>query len=179
SSIAVADPIASCFRAGPMGISWNAPRHFINDETPGFRREELTVSRLGRRRSLHLERIALNDELHHVLETVTLGPGFGDDVIHVRSIGGPQCAAQGVREQLLGQAARELIDPRSQERLQSRDARELPAVRELSRGIDRSGTLVARPAIAVAPGADRIEILQRKTRGIDLAMTFGATGQAP
>src|SRR5205814_333810 len=72
----------------------------------------------------------------------------------------------------------ELVDPRTEKGLQPGDVCERSTVRELPRGIDRLGLSVAGRVIPVAPGADRIEILQRETGRVDLAMTLVASGDA-
>ncbi len=82
---------------------------------------------------------------------------------------------EGVGHQLLGQRPNEHVGPRHQRIAQRDDPVDLGAVGELSRRIQRN------PGLTRAPGARRIEILEREPEGIHhlVAPRAGRTGAVP
>src|SRR3954454_13239197 len=120
------------------------------------------------------------------LQTMVLRPGPRDDLRDGLAIRESQAAAESVREQLLGDAARNPLGVTLEQRL------ELANVPERLPGRQRPGrihgqaelvrdrpfrllaliedeSLAGRDAIPLSPAADGVEALQRETRRIDLA----------
>ena len=106
--------------------------------------------------------------MDQVSQPVSAGLEASHDRIDVRPIGGAGQSPRGVGQQLLHQAAGELVRPREHDLLELHDVFERPPVRHFARRVHPEFS-VLRP-----PGPDGIEVLQREAERVDPPVALAA-----
>ena len=84
-----------------------------------------------------VKRVALNDLMHKRSQTVLLAAHFHHDFLNGWSIGESNGSSHGVRQQLLGQTCRDLIDVIDKQFFETSDIAKQLAIGSLSRSIHR------------------------------------------
>ena len=114
---------------------------------------------IGAKNLIALERLAQGDRPYEVPQTATVLFEFGEDQIKARAIADLEFAAQGVGQQLFGQAAVELVLERHQEFSEFGDGLKGIPAWEFASGIDW-GLVV----VVVAPAADGVRSTEHSHR---------------
>src|SRR5262249_12134839 len=118
------------------------------------------------------ERLAGDDAEYQARKALTVGGKAAHDALDGAGVGRLQLAAQGVGEQLLGQAVHEVRGALGQEGAQLVRAAKRAAVGQSAAGVD------GLPAVTATPGADGVKVLQPEAERVEGRVTRGTPGVA-
>src|SRR4029079_9819973 len=121
-------------------------------------------------RAAHAERRALHDPEDERRKVILVRAGVADDAAYRGHVVTVEAAAEGLRHQVVGDSDEHGLLVFQQRGPQSDRAADRRAVVELARRVDVGA------AVADAPLADDVEILQRQAERIDHAMARAALG---
>ena len=120
------------------------------------------------------EALAGDDGLDEIPEAFILAGPFLGDLVDARAVAAVVFTADGIGEQLLGQATGEGFVLQANQLPELGVRFEALAARELTGGVYFQFT-----GVLIAPSADGVVVLQGEARRVDLVVTLGASGVRP